>query len=50
MNRERLREILKRLRDFILCCKKTIDVVEEVMEEEGRKKNQIKYIYDEQKA
>ena len=38
MNRERLREILKRLRDFILCCKKTIDVVEEVMEEEGRKK------------
>ena len=54
MNRERLREILKRLRDFILCCKKTIDVVEEVMEEvmeeEGRKKNQIKNIYDEQKA
>ena len=50
MNRERLREILKRLRDFILCCKKTIDVVEEVMEEEGRKKNQIKNINDEQKA
>ena len=50
MNRERLREILKRLRDFILCCKKTIDVVEEVMEEEGRKKNQIKNINNEQKA
>ena len=50
MNRERLREILKRLRDFILYCKKTIDVVEEVMEEEGRKKNQIKNINDEQKA
>ena len=50
MNRERLREILKRLRDFILCCKKTIDVVEEVMEEEGKKKNQIKNINNEQKA
>ena len=50
MNRERLREILKRLRDFILCCKKTIDVVEEVMEEEGKKKNHIKNINNEQKA
>ena len=35
MNRERLREILKRLRDFILCCKKTIDVVEDVIQESG---------------
>ena len=50
MNRERLREILKRLRDFILCCKKTIDVVEEVMEEEEKNKNHIKNINDEQKA
>ena len=41
MNRERLREILKRLRDFILCCKKTIDVVEDVEDvwkrKEGKK-------------
>ena len=52
MNRERLREILKRLRDFILCCKKTIDVVEEGRGDgRGRKeKNQIKNINDEQKA
>ena len=55
MNRERLREILKRLRDFILCCKKTIDVVEDVMEdmvmeEEEKNKNHIKNINDEQKA
>ena len=28
-----MREILKRLRDFILCCKKTVDVIEEVVEE-----------------
>ena len=33
MNKERMREILKRLRDFILCCKKTVDVIEEVVEE-----------------
>ena len=52
MNRERLREILKRLRDFILCCKKTIDVVEDVMEDvmEEKNKNHIKNINDEQKA
>ena len=53
MNRERLREILKRLRDFILCCKKTIDVVEDVMEdvmEDEGKKNHIKNINYEQKA
>ena len=42
MNAERIREILKRIRDFILCCKKTIDVIEEVVEEvevgvEGKK-------------
>ena len=29
--KERIREILKRIRDFILCCKKTIDVIEEVV-------------------
>ena len=53
MNRERLREILKRLRDFILCCKKTIDVVEDVMEdvmEDEGKKIHIKNINYEQKA
>ena len=33
MNKERMREILKRLRDFLLCCKKTVDVIEEVVEE-----------------
>ena len=42
MDVERIREILKRLRDFILCCKKTVDVIEEVIEEveaveEGKK-------------
>ena len=36
MDKERLREILKRLRDFILCCKKTVDVVEEIMEDEKK--------------
>ena len=33
MDVDRIREILKRIRDFILCCKKTIDIVEEVVEE-----------------
>ena len=27
-----MREILKRLRDFLLCCKKTIDIIEEVVD------------------
>ena len=31
MKKERIREILKRIRDFILCCKKTVDVIEEVV-------------------
>ena len=34
-----MREILKRLRDFILCCKKTVDVIEEVVEEVEKKIN-----------
>ena len=33
MNKERIREILKTIRDFLLCCKKTVDVIEEVVEE-----------------
>ena len=32
MKKERIREILKRIRDFLLCCKKTVDVIEEVVE------------------
>ena len=51
MNKERMREILKRLRDFILCCKKTVDVIEEVVEEvvdeinEKLKKKYLRIIY-----
>ena len=48
MNKERMREILKRLRDFILCCKKTVDVIEEVVEEvvDDEKKNKyLRIIY-----
>ena len=33
MNKERMREILKRLRDFILCCKKTVDEVHSFIED-----------------
>ena len=33
MDVERIREILKHIRDFLLCCKKTVDVIEEVIEE-----------------
>ena len=33
MNAERIREILKHIRDFILCCKKTVDVIEEVVDD-----------------
>ena len=35
---ERIREILKRIRDFILCCKKTVDVIEEVVDDEKLEK------------
>ena len=49
MNKERMREILKRLRDFILCCKKTVDVIEEVVEEvvddEKKKFKYLRIIY-----
>ena len=31
MKKERIREILKHIRDFLLCCKKTVDVIEEVV-------------------
>ena len=37
MNKERMREILKTIRDFILCCKKTVDVIEEVIDDEKKK-------------
>ena len=40
MDVERMREILKRLRDFLLCCKKTIDIIEEVVEEVEEEKNE----------
>ena len=33
MNKERMREILKRLRDFILCCKKTVDELHSFIED-----------------
>ena len=33
IGKKRMREILKTIRDFILCCKKTVDVIEEVVEE-----------------
>ena len=37
MNKERMREILKRhtkrIRDFILCCKKTVDEVHSFIED-----------------
>ena len=41
IGKKKMREILKRLRDFILCCKKTVDVIEEVVEEvvDDEKKN-----------
>ena len=51
MNKERMREILKThiksLRDFILCCKKTVDVIEEVVEEvvDDEKKKYLRIIY-----
>ena len=41
-----MREILKTIRDFILCCKKTVDVIEEVIDDDAKKKKIFKnYIW-----
>ena len=33
MNKEKFRELFKKLRDLMSCCKKTIDVVDDVFED-----------------
>ena len=33
MNTEKIKNTLKKIRDFILCCRKTIDHVEDIIEE-----------------
>ena len=33
MNKEKFRELFKKLRDLISCCKKTIDVVDNTFED-----------------
>jgi len=33
MNTEKIRISLKKIRDFILCCRKTLDEVEDIIEE-----------------
>ena len=33
MNKEKFRELFKKLRYFVLCCKKTIDKVDDVFED-----------------
>ena len=38
MNTEKIRDILKKLRDLILCCKKTIDEVKSIIEEVNKLK------------
>ena len=33
MNKEKFRELFKKLRDFVLCCKKTINEVDDIFED-----------------
>jgi len=33
MNKEKFRELFKKLRDFVLCCKKTVNDVDSVLKD-----------------